>query len=130
MKPLAILLVAAALLYGAYYFYMRQMPSTDQGTAATQAISLTGVRMDLIQLAQAERGNMATNGHCSPIDELLSSGGLSMSKPERDGYSYVIDCKNEDFEITASHAPAPAGSPIRYPTLVIDNSGTIREVAP
>lgn len=104
------------------------MPTTDEGTAPTQAISLTGVRTDLLQIAQAERGYIALNGQCAPLEELISSKALAMSRPERDGYSYSIQCSGGDFSVTARHVPAPAGSPIRYPTLAIDQSMQVHEV--
>jgi hypothetical protein len=128
MRALAMLLVAAGLLFGVYQYYLKKMPTTDQGTAPTQAISLTGVRGDLLQIAQAERGYAALNSHCASLEELISSNSLSMSRPERDGYSYAVECSDADFTVTARHAPAPAGSPIRYPNLVIDQTMEIREV--
>jgi hypothetical protein len=128
MGKLAGLLVFAALAFGAYYFYLKKMPTTDQGTAATQAISLTGVRMDLLQIAQAERGNIALNGKCASLDELISSGALAMEKKERDGYTYDVSCGSGDFTVTAEHPPAVEGSGIRYPKLVIDGTMLVREV--
>lgn len=120
--------MAAALLFGIYHFYLRKMPATDEGTAPTQAISLTGVRADLLQIAQAERLYIATNGHCTSLDELLSSNSLSMSHTQRDGYSYSVECSGADFTATARHAPAPAGSPVRYPNLAIDANMQVHEV--
>src|ERR1700674_5040907 len=117
MRALAGVLVAAALLFGVYYFSLKKMPTTDEGTAPTQAISLTGVRGDLLQIAQAERGYVALNGHCATLEELLSSTSLAMARPERDGYTYSVECSSGDFTATARHAPAPPNSPIRYPTL-------------
>jgi hypothetical protein len=128
MRALVAILVACGLLLGVYHYYFKKMPVTDEGTAPTQAISLTGVRADLLQIAQAERGYIAQNGHCAPLDELTSSNSLAMSRPERDGYSYSIECSGGDFSVTARHAPAAAGSPIRYPTLAIDQSMQVREV--
>jgi len=128
MRALAGILVACALLFGVYHYYFKKMPVTDEGTAPTQAISLTGVRADLLQIAQAERGYIAQNGHCAPLDELISSTSLAMSRPERGGYSYSIECSGGDFSATARHAPAAAGSPIRYPTLAIDQNMQVREV--
>jgi hypothetical protein len=128
MRSLAGVLVAVALLFGIYHFYLKKMPTTDEGTAPTQAISLTGVRMDLLQIAQAERGYVAANGHCGSFEELLSSNSLSMARSERDGYSYSVECSAGDFTATARHSPAPAGSPIRYPNLAIDASMQVREV--
>lgn len=128
MRALVGLLVACALLFGVYEYYLKQMPTTDKGTAPTQAISLTGVRTDLLQIAQAERGYIALNSQCASMDELLSSKSLTMSRPERDGYSYSIDCSGGDFTVTARHAPAAADSPIRYPTLAIDQDMQVKEV--
>ena len=101
---------------------------TDAGTAPTQTISLTGVRADLLQIAQAERMYIAQNGHCATLDELTSSNSLGMARSERDGYSYSIECSGGDFSVTARHAAAAAGSPIRYPTHAIDQAMEVREV--
>lgn len=122
MRALASVLVIAALSFGVYEFYLKKMPTTDSGTAPTQAISLTGVRTDLLQIAQAERGSVATNGHCSSFEDLISSGSLTMTKPERDGYTYQVNCSGAGFQVIAQHAPAPEGSPIRYPTISIDSN--------
>jgi hypothetical protein len=127
MRALAGILVAAALLLGVYYFYLKKLPTTDEGTASTQAISLTGVRSDLLQIAQAERTFTATNDHCASLEELISTNSVNMSRPERDGYVYSLSCSGEEFTVTARHAPAPAGSPIRYPNLAIDHSMEVRE---
>lgn len=129
MRALALVLVAALILLGVYEFYLKKMPTTDAGTAPTQAISLTGVRMDLLQIAQAERGNLALNGKCASMGELISSGSLTMARPERDGYTYEVTCAGDtDYQVVARHRPAPEGSPIRYPTLAIDSSMQVREI--
>jgi len=128
MRALAGVLVAAAIFFAVYHFYLKKLPASDEGTAPTQAISLTGVRGDLLQIAQAERAYMATNGHCAGLDELVSSNSLSMARSERDGYTYSVICSGGDFIATARHAPAPAGSPIRYPNLAIDASMQVHEV--
>jgi hypothetical protein len=122
MRALASLLVFVAVAFVIYEFAFKKMASSDVGTAPTQAISLTGVRGDLLQIAQAERGGVATNGKCSTLDELLSSGALTMTRPERDGYTYEVSCSGAEFQVIAQHPPAPAGSPIRYPTLSIDSN--------
>jgi hypothetical protein len=128
MRALVAVLVACGVIFAVYHYYFQKMPTTDQGTAPTQAISLTGVRGDLLQIAQAERGHIALNGHCASMTDLTSSNSLSMSRPERDGYSYSIECSGGDFTVTARHAAAPEGSPIRYPTLAIDQTIQVHEV--
>lgn len=128
MKPLVAILVCCGFLYGIYLLFLKKMPTTDSGTAATQNISLTGVRMDLMQIAKAERNSIGVDGKCSSLDELMSSGSMSMSRPERDGYTYSLECSGVQFTATARHVPAPAGSPIRYPNLAIDQNMQVREV--
>lgn len=128
MRVLALLSVFSALLLGAYFFYLKKLPTTDNGTAATQAISLTGVRSDLLQIAQAERANVAANSACASLPDLISSNILTMSRIERDGYSYSVECSGSEFNAIARHASAPAGSPIRYPNLAVDQNMQVREV--
>lgn len=129
MRALAAFLVLAGVSFGIYEYSLKKLPTTDPGTAPTQAISLTGVRGDLIQIAQSERGFLALNDHCANIDELISSNSITMRQPERDGYTYTVDCGSAgNFSATARHAPAPANSPIRYPTLSIDQSMQVTEI--
>jgi hypothetical protein len=129
MRVLALVLVAALIVFGVYTIYLKKMPTTDAGTAPTQAISLTGVRMDLMQIAQAERASLALNNACATVAELISSGAVSMARPERDGYAYEVNCASgTDFQVVARHAPRPEGSPVRYPTLAIDASMQVREI--
>jgi len=128
MRVLAAMLVCAGIAYGIYQYSLKQMPVSDAGTASTQAISLTGVRGDLLQIAQAERSFTALNDHCASIDELISSNSLAMRRPERDGYSYTVQCSGGDFTAIARHPAAPAGSPIRYPTLAIDQTMQVHEI--
>jgi hypothetical protein len=128
MRGLFGLLVVALLVFGVYYFYMRQMPATDQGTAPTQAISLTGVRTDLMQIGQAERGFVAQNGRCASLDELISSNSITMTRSGRDGYSYSVECSGSTYSVTATHPAASEGSGIRFPTLSLDETMQVREV--
>ena len=81
-----------------------------------------------MQIAQAERAYIAINGHCASLAELISSDSLSMTRTERDGYSYTVECSGADFTAAARHLPAPAGSSIRYPNLATDSSMQIHEI--
>jgi hypothetical protein len=129
MKGIAIIVAAAAILLGVYYYYLEHLPLADSGTAPTQAISMTGVRNDLLQIGQAERGSIALNGKCSSLDELISSGALGTNRSGRDGYSYQISCSGaSDFQVTAEHPAARAGSGIRYPRLALDSTMQIQEL--
>ena len=128
MRAFALVLVAALIVGGIYYFYVKKIPTSDPGTAPTQAISLTGVRMDLTQIAQAERTYVATNAHCAPLDELSSSGLINLARTERDNYTYEIHCgSGTEFSVIARHAPAPLDSPVRYPVLSVDQNMHVSE---
>jgi hypothetical protein len=129
MKGIVGIIAVAGVLLGIYQYYLKRLPTTDAGTASTQAISLTGVRTDLLQIAQAERGNIALNGNCASLDELISSGALTMNLRGRDGYTYQVSCSGSaDFHVIAEHPSAPADSGIRYPKLAIDSMMQIQEV--
>jgi hypothetical protein len=130
MRALALVLVAAVILFGVYQYYIKKMPTAGEGTSATQAISLTGVRTDLLQIAQAERANIALDGKCASLDELVSSGSLSMARQERDGYTYQMSCagSESEFQVVAEHPPADPNSGIRYPKLAIDATMQVREI--
>jgi len=130
MSKLVGILVFVAVAFGIYYFALKKMPSTDSGTAPTEAISLTAVRKDLLAIAQAERSNIALNSHCVSLDELISSGSLTMTEPARQGYTYEVRCDGDsgEFKVVARHAPAPDGSPIRYPNLAVDQNLQVLEV--
>jgi len=129
MKSIVSIIVVAAILLGVYYYYLKRLPTTDSGTAATQAISLTGVRSDLLQIGQAERGNIALNGKCSSLDELISSGALTMNRSGRDGYTYQISCSGgSDFQVIAEHPGASTDPGVRYPKLALDATMQIQEV--
>lgn len=123
------ILVSAALMGGIYLFYSHQMPATDAGTAPTQAISLTGVRMDLNSIAQAERTYIASNGHCASLDELSSSGTANFARTGRDGYTYEVRCGDgNEFAVTAHHASPFTDPGVRYPILAVDQNMQIGEI--
>ena len=128
MRFLIGVLVGAALLFAVYHLGLLRLPASDDNTAATQAVSLTGVRMDLLQIADAEHGYIAINGECVSLSKLISSQSISITRTERDGYSYEIQCSGNAFAATARHRPAPAGSPIRYPNFSIDSSLELKEI--
>src|SRR5260370_8965444 len=107
MRALALLLVVAAIVGGIYFYSIKKMPTTDAGTAPTQAISLTGVRMDLTQIAQAERTYIASNGHCVALDELSPSGTVNFARPEHQGYTYPLRfAEGRDSPVVPPHPSA------------------------
>src|SRR5258708_17087041 len=100
MKIFASLLVTTGLLFGIYFLYLKRMPTAAEGTVATQAISLTGVKMDLLKVARAEHNSIGVDGHCMSMDELLASDSLSLSLSQPVGFTYTFDCICNTFSFT------------------------------
>ncbi|HXH66659.1 MAG TPA: hypothetical protein VNI81_05620 [Candidatus Limnocylindrales bacterium] len=129
MRSLVYLLVVVAVGFFIYQYSLKKLPTSYVGTAATQEITLTGVRADLLQIARAERSYIVLNSKCSGVDELIATDSLKMVEPERGGYKYEVNClEGAEFRVVARHTPAPEGSPIRYPALAIDSSMQLSEI--
>jgi hypothetical protein len=97
---LSVVIVMAAGLY----IYSRQVQSTSAATGTNNpraAINITGVRTDLITIAQAERGYFALEGKYASLDELISSRSLSVAR-QRAPYSYDIETSGSGFRVVAS----------------------------
>jgi hypothetical protein len=98
----AMILVLAAGLY----IYSRQVkaisPTTANNPKAT--VNLVGVRMDLSNIANAERRYMASEGHYGSLDDLISSQVISEVR-HRGPYTYSIEVNGESFVATATLGP-------------------------
>jgi hypothetical protein len=131
MRSLASLLLVALIALGAY-FYLLKRAAPGAGMVATQAISTTGVEMDLTAIAQAERTYFAQNGSYASLGELTSSGALTMARTGRDSYEYSIETSAGGFTVTARHQGASAAlangaAPPHYPALSIDQTMQVRQ---
>jgi hypothetical protein len=106
MRSLLGILAVALIAVLAYKFYFSQMQSAGTGTATpAQAIDIVGVKNDLVGIAQAERAYQAEHGSYASMDELTSSGALTMKKSGRDGYTYDVQTFDSSFRAIA-HCPA------------------------
>jgi hypothetical protein len=103
VKSLAGLLVVALIAGIAYKYYFSKMESEGTGTPA-QTIDIAGVKNDLIGVAQAERAYLAEHGSYASLDELVSSGELTMKRSSRDGYTYSVETADQTFRVVA-HCP-------------------------
>jgi len=99
------------VLGGGAYIYMRQAQSaTAAGADNPQGtVDLVGVRHDLVAIVRAERVHSALHGGYGSIDELRSSGDLTMERNSRGPYSYSVDLSGSNFRVTATNS-GPAGS--------------------
>jgi hypothetical protein len=103
MKGMLGILVVALISLLAYHYYFAKAQSGGTGTPV-QTINIVGVKNDLIALAQAERGYQAEHGGFASLDELTSSGALTMQNRGRMGYSYEIENAPGGFKAVA-HCP-------------------------
>jgi hypothetical protein len=109
-----------------YYLYIAQIPRTSSGQIQPlQQIDLTGVKKDLLSMAQAERIFAATNGSFGTIEQLQADGSLTFSGSQRRGYQYEAIVEGAaKFKIIAKPVEAEKKD---WPTLVIDETMEIRQ---
>src|SRR6201987_5028691 len=94
------------------YIYSRQAQSSSTAVGATSpkaAINITGVRTDLMTIAQAERSYFALEGKYASLDELISSHALSVAR-QRAPYSYEVETSGRGFRVVATRTAADDGS--------------------
>jgi hypothetical protein len=104
MRNLAGLLIIAFIAGLFYKFYFsKSMP--EGGGTPRQAIDAVGAKNDLLGIAQAERAYQAEHGGYASLDELTTSGALSVKK-NRDGYTYDIESSPASFRAFAHCAPS------------------------
>jgi hypothetical protein len=97
-------LVIGLLVYRNYFV-------SSQATGAStplQTIDVVGVKNDLLAIAQAERAYQAEHGSIASLDDLVSSGEMSMKKSGRDGYTYSVEPAGDGFRVTAQCPPGAA----------------------
>ena len=135
MRSMVSTLVVAVVALGIYYYFLKSAAPAP-GTAVTQQISLTGVQMDLLSIAQAERAYNAQNGGYASLDQLTSSGALTTQRSGRDGYTYSITASPAGFTATATYTdppppPPPMGqpavAPLHYPSMWIDQTMQVHQ---
>ncbi len=91
------------------YIYMRQAQSVaPAGTTNPQGqIDLTGVKNDLLAIAQAERNHQALNGGYVSMEQLRSAGELTMSRASRGPYTYSTELSDSGFRAVATYSGPP-----------------------
>jgi hypothetical protein len=96
------------------YIYSRQAQDSSAAAGANNpkaAVNITGVRSDLMTIAQAERGYFALEGKYASLDELISSRSLTISR-ERPPYSYDVETSSNSFRVVATrHGDDNSGTP-------------------
>jgi hypothetical protein len=109
MKGLVSLLVTAAIGLGIYMYTLKQA-APGPGMVATQNISVTGVKNDLV-----------------------SAGTMNIARTSRDGYTYSAQPSGNTFTVTAIYTPPPVDNPAgvtppHFPTFTIDQTMEVHQV--
>ncbi|MGA9643658.1 MAG: hypothetical protein WBQ72_19830 [Terriglobales bacterium] len=95
------------------YIYALQVktlePSAGAGSNKEEQTTVIAVRNDLISIANAERGYLASEGHYASLDELVSGNYVTI-KGERPPYIYDVQTSPGSFRVTATRTTkgAPA----------------------
>ena len=131
MKGLFSLLIVSAIGMGIYMYTLKQA-APGAGMVATQAISLTGVQMDLNAIAQAERMYFTQNGSYADLPTLVSNGTMNIARTDRDGYTYSVETTGAGFTVTARYTAPPIEVPKgiippRFPVVTIDQTMQIHQ---
>ncbi len=95
------------------YIYTSQAKSAMSvggATTPTGAVNITGVKSDLISLANAERNYFASNGKYASLDDLVSEKYVTVQR-ERPPFSYDISTTSSGFQVTATRSTP--GSPAK-----------------
>ena len=94
------------VLAAGMYLYMREAQSSSSAAGVSNpkaAINITGVRNDLLSIAQAERRYYVLEGKYASLDELISSNSLSVAR-QRVPYSYEVDVTGSGFRVVAARS--------------------------
>jgi len=106
-----ILATVITMAIGVYIYSLQVKTLTpDAGPSNAGEVALiTGVKNDLIGIANAERGYLASQGKYGSLDELISGNYITI-KGERPPYIYDVETNSSSFRATATRTTkgAPA----------------------
>ncbi|MGD0964034.1 MAG: hypothetical protein ABSA57_09065 [Candidatus Acidiferrales bacterium] len=100
MRSVVGLLLTLLIVFGTYKLFFAQLQSTGSA-APTRTIDVAGVKNDLVSIAQSERVYQAEHSTYGTLDQLTSSGAMSMEKKSRDGYTYQAELSASGFRVVA-----------------------------
>jgi hypothetical protein len=86
------------------YIYSLQIKTLTPGAGSgnsEEVATIAGVKNDLIGIANAERGYLASQGKYASLDELISGNYISM-KSERPPYIYDVEITSNSFRASAT----------------------------
>jgi hypothetical protein len=126
MKATAGFLGIILALGAAFYIYNAQLTrgvSTSAGSPQEQ-IDVTGIRMALLEIGQAERTYVAAHGRYATFEQLRAEGAPALGTDRR-GYTFQLELNgSQGFKATATPTDSNKQG---WPTLSIDASMQIAE---
>jgi len=117
-RAIGLLGVVIALCVGAWYYMQSAKSSGGEAGNPRATIDTVGVKMDLNNLAQAEKRYYARENKYASLAELRSAGDISMLSDHRGPYSYSISTSDSGFVVTATYSGPP--NPEAPPSLSVD----------
>ena len=106
--------------FGAYLYTRQAQSVTAVGSNPETTIEVTGVRNDLMAMANAERRYFASNSKYASIEELRSNGDIAI--PHRRSYSYSAQASDTNFKIIAAYSGLDPKAPKR---IIMDETMTM-----
>jgi len=102
-RAFGLLGTVVTLAVGMYIYSLQVKTLQPAGSASSNAdaATITGVKTDLIGIANAERGFVAAQGKYATLDELTSGNYLAI-KGERPPYVYHVELTPDGFRVTAT----------------------------
>jgi|SRR6185295_9471202 len=92
------------------YFYKDQLEQVmPGGVAPTTGISVTGVRNDLLAMANSEKRYLISHPKYATIEELRADGDIHV--PTRPDFKYSIEADDSHFVITATYTGTDPRAP-------------------
>ena len=110
-RAFGFILVVTVVAMGGYLYTKQAKSVTSVGSNPQTTVEVTGVRNDLLAVANAERRYFASNGKYVSLDELRTGGDISV--PARPNYSYSAQTTESTFKIIAVYSGPDAKAPKR-----------------
>ena len=110
----------------ALYIYNAQLTRgvSTSATSPQEQIDVTGIRMALLEIAQAERTYVAAHGTYGTLEQLRGEGAPALGTDRR-GYTFQLEVNgSQSFKATATPTDSNKAG---WPTLSVDASMQVTE---
>jgi hypothetical protein len=125
MKAAGFLGIVLALGTGLYIYNAQLTRGVSTSAASLQEqIDVTGIRMALLEIAQAERNYVAAHGTYGSLEQLRAEGAPALGTDRR-GYAFQLEL-NGSQSFTATATPTDSNKS-GWPTLTVDPSMQVTE---